>query len=213
VETGDVLGPGAAAASVRPARPADATAIGAVQVRCWRREYAGVLPAGLLEGLRGDEFAAPWHTAVTAPPSPRHAVLVACAGQAVVGFAALAPSADGAASATDAELVALEVDPVHQRAGHGSRLLAAVADTARDHGFTALRAWVPAASEARRAFLTSAGPSPDGARRRLRPATASPGTEDPAAASPGTEDPAAASPGTEDPAEVVEERLVALLTP
>jgi GNAT superfamily N-acetyltransferase len=170
VETGDLLAPGAAQASVRPARAADADAIGAVQVRCWRQEYAGVLPARVLDRLREAEFATTWRAAVGAPPSPRHAVLVACAGAAVVGFAALAPSTDADATLADAELVALEVDPAQQRGGHGSRLLAAVADAARERGFTALRAWVRHGDEPRRAFLTAAGPRPDGARRRLRPA-------------------------------------------
>jgi GNAT superfamily N-acetyltransferase len=194
VETGDLLAPGAADASVRPARTADVAAIGAVQLRSWRREYADLLPGGLLDGLRAEDLAGPWHAAVTAPPSPRHAVLVACAGAAVVGFAAVAPSGDSDATGSDAELVALEVDPAHQRSGHGSRLLAAAADAARDHGFTALRVWVPAADEPRRAFLMSAGPRPDGARRHLRTPT-----------------PPEAAPEPPVPVEIVEERLTGAL--
>ena len=168
METGDVLAPNAADASVRPARAGDAAAMGAVQLRSWRRAYGGLMPAPLLDRLEAADLAAPWHAAVTAPPSPRHAVLVACAGAVVVGLAALAPSADPDAAGTDAELVALEVDPVHQRAGHGSRLLAAVAESAAGRGFTALRVWSPTTDGARLAFLTSAGLRPDGARRRLR---------------------------------------------
>ena len=42
LETGDVLAPATADASVRPARPADAAAIGAVQARAWRAAYADV---------------------------------------------------------------------------------------------------------------------------------------------------------------------------
>ncbi|HEY6794388.1 MAG TPA: GNAT family N-acetyltransferase [Kineosporiaceae bacterium] len=193
METGDLLAPGAAQASVRLARPGDAAAIGAVQLRCWRREYADVLPAEVLDRLPVEEFAARWHAAVVTPGSTRHAVLVACAGSAVVGFAALAPSPDADATPADAELVALEVDPAHQRGGHGSRLLAAAADAADERGFTALRVWVRRGDDARLAFLTSAGPRPDGALRRLRPT------------SPG-------SPGG-PVAELVEDRLVAGLRP
>ena len=162
-----MLAPSAADASVRPARPGDTRAMGAVQLRSWRRAYADVLPAGALAALTVEQLGAGWEPAVTAPPSARHAVLVACSGPTVIGLAAVGPSTDGDAATTDAELVALEVDPAHQRAGHGSRLLAAVAQTAREQGFTALRAWTSATDDARRAFLESAGLRPDGGRRRL----------------------------------------------
>jgi GNAT superfamily N-acetyltransferase len=152
--------------------------MGAVQARCWRLGYAGVLPAPVLDRLSGSDLAGPWHAAVTAPPTARHAVLVACAGTTVIGLAALAPSTDADADITDAELVALEVDPAQQRAGHGSRLLAAVVDTARDRGFTAIRAWVAAPDDARRTFLESAGLRTDGARRRLRSAFSPDGSAD-----------------------------------
>lgn len=171
-----MLGAPGGTASVRPARAGDAAAMGAVQARSWRLAYAGVLPTALLRDLTGETLATPWHAAVTQPPTSRHAVLVACAGITVVGLAALGPSTDSDADPVgDAELVALEVDPTHQRAGHGSRLLAAVADSARERGFVTLRAWVPATDAPRRAFLESAGMRGDGARRRLRAAGAGEG--------------------------------------
>jgi GNAT superfamily N-acetyltransferase len=166
VETGDVLSPGSADASVRPARGADAGAVGAVQARCWRQTYAALAPREVLARLDPAVLAERWRGAVTTPP-PRHAVLVACTGATVIGFAALAPSAAPDASPGDGELVALEVDPAHRRAGHGSRLLAASVDTLRASGFTTLYAWCPAQDEARHAFFVSAGLRPDGARREL----------------------------------------------
>ena len=85
-----------------PSGPAaDAAAIGAVQARCWRAAYAGLAPREALDRLDAAALADRWRVAVTAPPSPRHAVLVACSGSTVVGFAALAPSADDDASDTD----------------------------------------------------------------------------------------------------------------
>jgi ribosomal protein S18 acetylase RimI-like enzyme len=167
VETGDVLGRRAADASVRPASVADTAAIGAVQARCWRAAYTGLAPHEALDRLDAAALADRWRAAVTAPPSPRHAVLVACTGSTVVGFAALAPSTDADAADTDAELVALEVDPLHQRAGHGSRLLAASVDTLRESRFSDLRVWCPDPDEARHAFLVSAGLRADGASREL----------------------------------------------
>ena len=152
-------------ASVREARPGDVPAIAAVQARAWRAAYDGLLDAGTLAGLTSEALAGPWRDAVARPPSPRHAVLVALADDLVVGFAAAAPSEDADAGADDGEVVALAVDPAHQRAGHGSRLLAAAADHLRGAGLRSVAAWTPAADGPRRAFLASAGLREDGATR------------------------------------------------
>jgi ribosomal protein S18 acetylase RimI-like enzyme len=168
VQTGDLLAPTAADASVRPASSGDVPAIGAVQARSWRAAYATLLPEGAIEVLASPDALAIWQAAVTSPPSRRHAVLVACSGAAVVGFAALAPSPDPDAGDDDGELAALAVDPAHQRAGHGSRLLAACADVLREKGFRAVHVWVPAEDDVMRGFLTSAGLITDGARRGYR---------------------------------------------
>ena len=105
-------------AGVRAARPSDARAIGRVQARAWASTYRELIDA--------------WTAAITAPPSPDHRVLVATAADRVVGFAALAPSADADAGADrggpDAELLVLLVDPDDLGRGHGSRLLNATAD-------------------------------------------------------------------------------------
>lgn len=158
METPDLLGPAGADASVRPAQAADLAAVGAVHSRSWRAAYADHLPREVLDALEPAALAEAWRPAVTAAPSPRHHVLVACAGSTVVGFAA----GDG-----DGELVALHVDPAHQRRGHGSRLLSASADLARTDEVAALSAWCPLVDTARRAFLESAGFGPDGAWREL----------------------------------------------
>jgi GNAT superfamily N-acetyltransferase len=158
VETPDVLGPSTADASVRAATPSDVPAIGAVQARAWRAGYARLLPAEVLDALDPDALAEAWRPAVAAPPTPGHRVLVACAGPTVVGFAASRP---------DGELVALLVDPTHQRRGHGSRLLNAVADLLREDHVPGVLAWAPTQDTPRVAFLTSAGFAADGARRTL----------------------------------------------
>jgi GNAT superfamily N-acetyltransferase len=92
----------------------------------------------------------------------------------VVGFAAAGP-ADEAALApgepplgTDvAAITELLVEPRWGRRGHGSRLLAAIVDRWREDGFTTALAWVYEQDPATRAFLSSAGWAPDGARRAL----------------------------------------------
>lgn len=158
METPDVLGGSSADASVRPATAADVPTIGAVQARAWRAAYARMLPAEVLEALDPEALAAAWRPAVTGPPSPRHRVLVACAGTTVVGFAAVQP---------DGELVALLVDPAQQRRGHGSRLLNAIVDLLREDAVERVAAWAPAEDLPRVRFLTSAGLQPDGASRTL----------------------------------------------
>ncbi len=158
METPDLLGPAGADASVRPATAGDVAAVGAVHSRSWRSGYADHLPDDVLAALDPEALAGAWAGAVTAPPSPRHHVLVACAGSTVVGFLAC----DDAG-----ELVGLHVDPAHQRRGHGSRLLSAAADLARTDGIASLSAWCPMLDTARREFLVSAGFGTDGAWRDL----------------------------------------------
>lgn len=153
-------------AGVRGARPADADAVGAVHAASWGLDYATLLPAraGSVDPVA---LAAAWREAITAPPTPRHRVMVATAGADLVGFVAFGPSTDGDAQVADAELVALLVDPAAQRRGHGSRLLNAGVDVLREIGFEQVRVWVPEPDAPRLAFLTAAGFVPDGAARVL----------------------------------------------
>lgn len=154
--------------SVRPAGQADAPALGAVHARGWRTSYATLLPEQARTALEPTDLAASWSQAISAPPSPRHQVLVATAESEVVGFVAIAPGSDADADSTaDAEVLVLVVDPDAQRQGHGSRLLNAAVDVLRDGGFRRVTTWVPDADEPRRRFLESAGFAPDGATRVL----------------------------------------------
>ena len=89
---------------------------------------------------------------------------MACAGEQVVGLAAVGPSTDPDGQET-AELLVLAVHPEARRQGHGSRLLNAAVDTARGRDRHVLAAWVLAADDATRAFLTAAGLEADGAHR------------------------------------------------
>lgn len=155
-------------ASVRPATPDDAVEIARIQAACWRRVYAGLLPDEALASVGSAEAEQSWRDAVDAPPSGRHRVLTALAGDVVVGFAALAPAADpDLLPAVDAELQALCVDPEHAGAGHGSRLVNATADVLRSAGFERIHVWLTGREPELRAFLERAGWADDGARRSL----------------------------------------------
>ena len=147
---------------------ADAGRIGAVNVAAWRHRLTDVLPSDVLESLSADDLGMVWASGILNPPTEQHLLLVAVEDDAILGYAAVGPSADPDADAHTAELLALEVDPDHQRDGHGSRLIAAVADLCRQAGITTLSVWCPVGDERRRGFLQSAGWGPDTARRDLQ---------------------------------------------
>lgn len=152
--------------SVRAAGEDDAEAVAAVQAAAWRTAYHRVLPAYLLDGLDGPEARQRWRQAVTDPPSPRHRLLVACAGADVVGMAAFGPAQDPDLDPeVDAEVHVLAVDPAVARQGHGSRLLAAVVDHLRGDGFSRAHMWLLPSDTALERLLSATGWGPDGTRR------------------------------------------------
>ncbi|UFU04184.1 GNAT family N-acetyltransferase [Ruania suaedae] len=150
--------------SVRPSVASDAPALGRIQAQAWRSAHAGTLPVTALNDLDEDDLARAWRSAITSPPSAKHRMLTACDGPTVVGFAALAPAPG---TEETGEVVALEVDPEHVRAGHGSRLLAACTDILRKTGASHVRAWTIEGDQVRADFLTTAGLEPIGVRRVL----------------------------------------------
>ena len=150
-------------ASVRVARASDAPAVGLVQSVVWREAYAGVLPEEVLAQFEPRSFASAWRSSL-GQASSDHLLLVACAGEQVVGFAAVGPSPDPDGSGAS-ELLVLGVHPDARRQGHGSRLLNAAVDTARGRGADALTTWLLADDASSQRFLASAGLEPDGASR------------------------------------------------
>lgn len=152
-------------ASVRTARESDAPAVGLVQASVFREAYAGVLPVEVVDGFEPQAFAGVWRRSLATPPAGVYRLLVACAGEQVVGFASIGPSQDPDASPETGELSVLGVHPQARRSGHGSRLLNAAVDTLRGAGAEALSTWVLATDEETRAFLVASGLHPDGAFR------------------------------------------------
>lgn len=152
-------------ASVRLARESDAPAVGLVQATVWRDAYAAVVPPEVVETFEPQAFAKAWRTSLASPPEGVYRLLVACAGEQVVGFAAVGPSQDRDASPLTGELSTIGVHPQARRAGHGSRLLNAAVDTLRGAGADTMHTWLLADDEGTRAFFAAAGLSPDGAYR------------------------------------------------
>lgn len=164
---------------VRDARAGEHHDIARIQLETWRTAYRRMLPARVLTQLDEEWLASHWHTAITAPPSVRHRVLVAFeqGGEThLVGFAAVGPADEQAAApqepappdgAHTAAVTDLLVLPRWQRRGHGSRLLAACVDHWRADGFATAVAWAFETDTATRGFLASAGWEPDGVTRAL----------------------------------------------
>jgi GNAT superfamily N-acetyltransferase len=163
---------GSADASVRPAFPDDAAEIARIQVVTWRTAYRSLLPPSVLDDWDADAATASWHAAITSPPTPAHGVLVALEKNTVVGFAAYGPAELLGDEQPDpagptSELSTLLVEPRWGRRGHGSRLLAAVADLAEVGGAARLQVWLPEADAVSAGFYESAGWAPDGWARSL----------------------------------------------
>jgi GNAT superfamily N-acetyltransferase len=163
---------GSADASVRPALPEDAAEIARVQVVTWRTAYRSVLPAAVLDDWDSQGATDSWRAAVASPPTPGHGVLVALERNSLVGFAAYGPAELARGERTDpagptSELTTLLVEPRWGRRGHGSRLLAAVADLAQAGGAARLQVWLLEDDLVSAGFYESAGWAPDGWARTL----------------------------------------------
>ncbi|HEX4834607.1 MAG TPA: GNAT family N-acetyltransferase [Trebonia sp.] len=162
-----------AAGFVRAARSADAGLLARVQVSSWRDTLGGLVPAEVLGELSAPpavaRFGDQWREAITSPPTSRHKVLVAYAPSGeVAGFASLGPATDEDRwPGSDGELYEFHLAPGQADAGHGGRLLHAVADTLADDGFATACAWVLADDAARVEFLQGAGWAPDGSAGNL----------------------------------------------
>ncbi len=143
--------------SVRPAVAGDQELVTDIQLTAWRTTHADVLGADVLDLMDIPRIKEQWESAITAPPGPGFAVLVACEGPRVIGFAAVAP----------AQIIALEVLPDFQRQGHGSRLLSAAVDRLRRDEAEEIVVWILDGDNAREQFFAGAGLGSDERRRTL----------------------------------------------
>lgn len=152
---------------VRLARVDDTEAMAATALASWRVGFHEVIPAQALADK--EDIAAAWRDAIVNPPTPGHRVLVATDAGIVRGYAAIAPATDPdlVRHLGIVEIVDLVVAPNAQRQGHGTRLLHACADYARDGAAHSAVTWVALSDESRRAFFVASGFGPDGAIREL----------------------------------------------
>lgn len=145
---------------IRPARPEDADAIAAVHVRSWKSAFPGLLPQDYLDALGPEDRLGQWQEALSSSPWP--VVLVGEEEGRLIGFIAVAPSADADAGSAVGEVQTLYVDPEAWGRGRGAGLLAAgVAELARE-GFTMATLWVLHSNHRARRFYARHGWDADG---------------------------------------------------
>ncbi|QWW18981.1 GNAT family N-acetyltransferase [Schaalia sp. 19OD2882] len=157
--------------SVRAALPTDAQDV----ARVHRAALAGLIrgvgvPDSNLPST--EEVVRAWRHTLGGPRPEGCHTLVAVHGHGVAGFASCAPvgaseppPGRGEPVPGGTEILNLWVDAAFGRSGHGSRLLAAVAEVS---GAQCLRVWIAAGDQERIRFFQGAGFGPAGLRRAHR---------------------------------------------
>ena len=124
--------------AVRRASPEDAHAIARLVWLAWSQRFSGSMPQEVREQAEPLSAETKWRTDLAEPPSPHHVCLVATdENNVIVGVAVLAPDERNALT-----IELLEVAPNHRGQGHGSRLMNACVDTARERGASTMYAWI-----------------------------------------------------------------------
>ena len=128
--------------TIRPARAADATAIGRIHVETWRDTYAGMLPDRVLVEMSDAVEGGQWARILG---GGRDRVLVAEAGGAggagIVGFGSCGKARAGALG-FEGEVYTLYVLPDYQGKGIGRLLLEALFQRMKADGYRSALVWV-----------------------------------------------------------------------
>lgn len=124
---------------IRLAQDDDFIAARELTNRCWRTNYAGVVPAETLAMFLAGDGGERWRAYRERWGGKRW---VAERDGRVVGYVATGPPRDEAAGAGDAEVYALFVDPDEQGRGTGKLLLDHALAHLVAHGFREAHLWV-----------------------------------------------------------------------
>ncbi len=152
---------------IRPAAPADAEAIARLHLASYRAAYQGLIPAGVLSSLRGEDRERRWRASLN---DPQRRTLIAeddGAVPALIGFAEVGPSRDDDADAGTGELMALHVTQARWRWGVGRALNRFAIAALAAQGFQAVTLWVLTGNSRARAFYEAMGWNHDVIAREL----------------------------------------------
>ena len=141
----------------------DAPGIADVHVRSWQVAYRGLIDQDFLDRLSLAEHLSMWRHRLEAADPDLH-VLVAEAGDELIGFSSFGPSRDGDAGVSTAEVYAIYLAPEWFGTGVGRRLFDRTADALVGLGFRDSTLWVLEVNDRARRFYEVAGWRWDGAR-------------------------------------------------
>jgi ribosomal protein S18 acetylase RimI-like enzyme len=144
---------------IRPAKLADAGAIGIVHVKVWNETYRGIMPDSLLDRLNADERAKAWAARIPTFRANRQALMVADNAGEVVGFAGCGPRRSEKLP-SDGEIYMINILSRAKRHHTGTRLMIATADALESNGFHGAGLWVLEKNLPARAFYERLGGTP-----------------------------------------------------
>lgn len=148
--------------TLRAATPWDAHDIVRINVECWQRAYAGIVPDEVLSAMDVQARSVRYRQRMS--ERRPHETLLAVDGGTTAGYVTFGPYRDGEAlDETAGEIVAIYVDPPAWRTGAGRTLMTAALDRLGERGWDEVRLWVLEANASARRFYTRLGFRPDGA--------------------------------------------------
>lgn len=142
--------------TVRPARPADADAVGEIHVASWQVGYAGQMPGEYLDGLSIADRQRTWRQRLQHPTGQSRTVVVE-ADREVAGFSLFGPSRDDDAGDGTAELYAIYLHPRHWGRGLGRVLDDHIFTALQTQGYRLVTLWVLATNNRARGFYERMG--------------------------------------------------------
>jgi ribosomal protein S18 acetylase RimI-like enzyme len=151
--------PRIAVTMIRSATSSDVDDIARLHVETWQVAYRGHMPDAHLDALDPLKRATMWSKAIEHPET---VVLVASAGERLVGFCSMLPSRDADAAPRVGEIAAIYVHPSVWRSGIGRSLVEAAIAAALPRSFAELTLWVLTGNTAALAFYESCGFRADG---------------------------------------------------
>jgi GNAT superfamily N-acetyltransferase len=141
---------------IRPATPADASAIGTMHARSWVETYPGLVPEALLTEMTDpDRRRAAWARNLAQPLLPGGALVAEEAG-AILGFVSVCAARDPALGA-EGEISGLYLLRAAQGRGLGRALLRAGAAVLLEAGYGSAGAWALDSNLRARGFYAATG--------------------------------------------------------
>jgi ribosomal protein S18 acetylase RimI-like enzyme len=147
---------------VRPATPADAVAMGHVQVESWRAAYAGILSEEKLAHLDAQAAAARWRTRLADATSRVESFVAEHDGHGVVGYTWVGRCRQADEPAGVGEMWALYAAPHVWGLGVGHALFRASEQRLGERGYQSFILWVLPDNRRARRFYERQGMSADG---------------------------------------------------